>query len=189
MQVFNQELRNRDLMNPANGLIQPSRPEVVEYDPNPFQKYIQGYDVVGDYQLDNNKNNRKILQQIADRMDENKILDSSLMTADNDIIDQLIFEDLRDTKSNYMQLDATDYINEANQSIASFNKFRTQLSTQDHLINMLAPVAAAAASTAPVAPATARSEVSSEGTNVRTGNYVVDFSGLRNVVMNSPPRY
>ena len=187
MQVFNQELRNRDLMNPANGLIQPSRPEVVEYDPNPFQKYIQGYDVVGDYQLDNNKNNRKILQQIADRMDENKILDSSLMTADNDIIDQLIFEDLRDNKSNYMQLDATDYINEANQSIASFNKFRTQLSTQDHLINMLSVLtsptserAAAAPVAAPVAPVASATSV---------GNYVVDFSGLRNVVMNSPPRY
>jgi myo-inositol-1-phosphate synthase len=130
-------------MDPFNGLLQPSNPSVVQYDPNPFEKYIQGYDVVGEYELDNNKVNMKILQEIANRMDESKILDSSLMTQDNDIIEQVIFEDLQDTKSNYMQLDADNFVREANASVQNFNLMRNSIvldrsiTTQDQLVSLI----------------------------------------------------
>lgn len=143
MQVFNSEINKRDLMDPFNGLLQPSNPSVVQYDPNPFEKYIQGYDVVGEYELDNNKVNMKILQEIANRMDESKILDSSLMTQDNDIIEQVIFEDLQDTKSNYMQLDADNFVREANASVQNFNLMRNSIvldrsiTTQDQLVSLI----------------------------------------------------
>jgi hypothetical protein len=143
MQVFNNEINKRDLMDPFNGLLQPSNPSAVRYDPNPFEKYIQGYDVLGDYELDNNKVNMKILQEIANRMDESKILDSSLMTQDNDIIEQVIFEDLQDTKSNYMQLDADNFVREANASVQNFNLMRNSIvldrsiTTQDQLVSLI----------------------------------------------------
>jgi len=143
MQVFNNEINKRDLMDPFNGQLQPSNPSAVRYDPNPFEKYIQGYDVVGEYELDNNKVNMKILQEIANRMDESKILDSSLMTQDNDIIEQVIFEDLQDTKSNYMQLDADNFVREANASVQNFNLMRNSIvldrsiTTQDQLVSLI----------------------------------------------------
>ena len=143
MQVFNSEINKRDLMDPFNGQLQPSNPSVVQYDPNPFEKYIQGYDVLGEYELDNNKVNMKILQEIANRMDESKILDSSLMTQDNDIIEQVIFEDLQDTKSNYMQLDADNFVREANASVQNFNLMRNSIvldrsiTTQDQLVSLI----------------------------------------------------
>jgi hypothetical protein len=143
MQVFNNEINKRDLMDPFNGQLQPSNPSAVQYDPNPFEKYIQGYDVLGEYELDNNKVNMKILQEIANRMDESKILDSSLMTQDNDIIEQVIFEDLQDTKSNYMQLDADNFVREANASVQNFNLMRNSIvldrsiTTQDQLVSLI----------------------------------------------------
>jgi len=133
MFAYNRELENRDLINPENGLLPESTAHKVNIEANPFQKYIEGRDVVQDYQLPNMENERKLLADIAARMDPTKMLDASNIDpngVDEDIMEQMIYEDTGNTNENYMGLDAADFVRqqqEANQTSAQFETVLSQV--------------------------------------------------------------
>ena len=132
MFAYNRELENRDLINTENGLMPDSTAHKVSLEANPFQKYIEGRDVVQDYQLPNMDNERKLLSDIAARMDPTKMLDASNIDpngVDKDIMEQMVYEDTANTNENYMGLDATDFVREqqeANQTSAQFETILSQ---------------------------------------------------------------
>ena len=131
MFAYNRELENRDLMNPENGLLPESTAHKVSLEANPFQKYIGGRDVVQDYQLPNMDNERKLLASIAARMDPAQMLDASNIDpdrVDEDIMEQMIFEDTGNTNENYMGLDATDFVREQQEANQTSVQFATILS-------------------------------------------------------------
>ena len=126
MFVYNRDLENRDLINPENGLMPESTGHPVNLEANPFQKYIEGRDVVQDYHLPNNENERNLLSSIADRLDPTKILDASNIDSsrvDEDIMQQMVYEDRGDTSANYMGLEASDFIQGNRKAIKNFRKF------------------------------------------------------------------
>ena len=131
--AFNNEVNNRGLMDPNNGLLTTSNYNPsVQIDPNPFSKYIQGQDVNQNYELNNDPNDMEALSKIANRTDPARILDASNMDPDGvdaDIYEVLVAEDKRDPRINFIGLDASDFINqqrEANLNAARFTNFMSQ---------------------------------------------------------------
>ncbi len=130
MFAYSKELENRDLINPENGLLPDSTAHKVSLEANPFQKYIEGRDVVQDYQLPNMDNERKLLASIAARMDPTQMLDASNIDpngVDEDIMEQMIFEDTGNTNTNYMGLDPTDMVKKQRKATGKAAKFESLL--------------------------------------------------------------
>lgn len=130
MFAYSKELENRDLINPENGLLPDSTAHKVSLEANPFQKYIEGRDVVQDYQLPNMDNERKLLADIAARMDPTQMLDASNIDpngVDEDIMEQMIFEDTSNTNTNYMGLEPTDMVKNQRRAKGKAAKFESLL--------------------------------------------------------------
>jgi len=133
LRAFNNEVSNRGLMNPNNGLLPADTDNSsVQIDPNPFSKYIQGNDINQNYELDNDPNDMEALTKIANRTDPARILDASNMDpegVDADIYEVLVAEDKRDPRINFIGLDASDFVNqqrEANLNAARFTNFMSE---------------------------------------------------------------
>jgi len=130
MFAYNRELENRDLINPENGLLPESTAHKVNLEANPFQKYIEGRDVVQDYQLPNMENERKLLASIAARMDPTKMLDASNIDpdrVDEDIMEQMVYEDTGNTNTNYMGLEPSDMAKNQRKATGKAAKFESLL--------------------------------------------------------------
>ena len=134
MLQYSRELNNRGLINPANGLLPASVASPITLEANPLQRYINGQDVIADYQLQNIDNERVMLAKIDSRNDEEKLLDSSNINPaklDQDIVEQMLYEDRQNPGANYMGLDPTDFIREADTSTARFNDFKNSLALME----------------------------------------------------------
>ena len=130
MLQYSKELNNRGLINPSNGLLPPSVASPITLEANPLQRYITGQDVIADYQLQNTDNERVMLAKIDRRNDEEKLLDSSNINPaklDQDVVEQMLYEDRQNPGANYMGLDATDFIREADTSTERFEQFKNSL--------------------------------------------------------------
>jgi len=130
MLQYSRELNNRGLINPANGLLPPSVASPITLEANPLQRYITGQDVIADYQLQNTDNERVMLAKIDRRNNEEKLLDSSNINPaklDQDVVEQMLYEDRQNQGQNYMGLDATDFIREADTSTERFEQFKNSL--------------------------------------------------------------
>lgn len=130
MLQYSRELNNRGLINPANGLLPPSVASPITLEANPLQRYITGQDVIADYQLQNTDNERVMLAKIDRRNDEEKLLDPSNINPaklDQDVVEQMLYEDRQNQGQNYMGLDATDFIREADTSTERFQQFKNSL--------------------------------------------------------------
>ena len=130
MFAYSKELENRDLINPENGLLPESTAHKVSLEANPFQKYIEGRDVVQDYQLPNMDNERKLLASIAARMDPTQMLDASNIDpngVDEDIMEQMIFEDTNNTNTNYMGQEPSDMAKNQRKATGKASKFESLL--------------------------------------------------------------
>jgi len=136
MFAYSRDLENRGLINPENGLLPESTAHKVNLEANPFQKYIEGRDVVQDYHLPNMDNERKLLASIAARMDPTQMLDASNIDpsgVDEDIMEQMAFEDTGNSNENYMGEEPTDMVKNqrtANSEVAKFESL-TQPSIED----------------------------------------------------------
>lgn len=130
MFAYDRELENRDLINPENGLLPASTAHEVSLEANPFQKYIEGRDVVQDYQLPNMDNERKLLASIAARMDPIQMLDASNIDpngVDEDIMEQMVYEDTGNTNTNYMGLEPSDMVKNQRRATRKAAKFESLL--------------------------------------------------------------
>jgi len=130
MFAYSKELENRDLINPENGLLPDSTAHKVNLEANPFQKYIEGRDVVQDYQLPNMENERKLLASIAARMDPTQMLDASNIDpngVDEDIMEQMVFEDTGNANTNYMGLEPSDMVKNQRRATGKSVKFESLL--------------------------------------------------------------
>ena len=130
MLQYSRELNNRGLINPANGLLPASIASPISLEANPLQRYITGQDVVTDYQLQNIDNERVMLAKIDERNNEEKLLDSSNINPaklDQDVVEQMLYEDRQDPGANYMGLDATDFVRQADLSARRYSQLQNSL--------------------------------------------------------------
>lgn len=130
MFAYSRDIENRGLINPENGLLPESTAHKVSLEANPFQKYIEGRDVVQDYHLPNMDNERKLLASIAARMDPTQMLDASNIDpngVDEDIMEQMVFEDTGNTNTNYMGLEPSDMIKRQRRANGKSAKFESLL--------------------------------------------------------------
>ena len=130
MLQYSKELNNRGLINPANGLLPSSIASPISIEANPLQRYITGQDVMADYQLQNTDNERVMLAKIDERNNEEKLLESSNINpskVDQDIVEQMLYEDRQDPGANYMGIDPTDFVRQADLSNTRFNELKNSL--------------------------------------------------------------
>jgi len=130
MLQYSREINNRGLINPANGLLPNSIASPISLEANPLQRYITGQDVIADYQLHNIDNERVMLAKIDDRNNEEALLDSSNINPakiDQDLVEQMLYEDRQNPGANYMGLDSTDFVREANKSSERSEEFKRSL--------------------------------------------------------------
>lgn len=130
MLQYSKELNNRGLINPANGLLPASIASPISLEANPLQRYITGKDVMADYQLQNTDNERVMLAKIDERNNEEKLLDASNINPakiDQDVVEQMLYEDRQDPGANYMGIDPTDFVRQADLSNTRFNELKNSL--------------------------------------------------------------
>ena len=197
MLQYSRELNNRGLINPANGLLPPSVASPITLEANPLQRYITGQDVIADYQLQNTDNERVMLAKIDRRNDEEKLLDSSNINPaklDQDVVEQMLYEDRQNQGQNYMGLDATDFIREADTSTERFEQFKNSLALieggQDAVLKSVREMTVALSNREKirneVADLVERVKQENEETNEETQETDDMEDGIENVVRNLP---
>jgi hypothetical protein len=197
MLQYSRELNNRGLINPANGLLPPSVASPITLEANPLQRYITGQDVIADYQLQNTDNERVMLAKIDRRNNEEKLLDSSNINPaklDQDVVEQMLYEDRQNQGQNYMGLDATDFIREADTSTERFEQFKNSLALieggQDAVLKSVREMTVALSNREKirneVADLVERVKQENEETNEETQETDDMEDGIENVVRNLP---
>ena len=124
---------DRGLLQPFNGLdiskTDVSNPVLKK---NPEQQYFESPDVFGDFQLNNNRNNEKFIQEVASLSDETKNLDATLFSTspiDADLEARILLDDLENPADNMTGQDASDNMRNAHDAPVNANAFNNKIAS------------------------------------------------------------